>query len=59
MSGKYYGFKFHDLHDDDELNEIETFVDEGTPVIIVADLDDLYELGIEPSHVEMVNRLNG
>lgn len=45
MSGTYYGVEFDELNED-EVEEIETFVNEGTPVILVEDIDDLSLLGI-------------
>lgn len=53
MSGKWYGIN-SDLTDDDEIKNIEVFVSEGTPIILVNDLSDLEDLGIDASEVEMV-----
>jgi len=45
MSGSYYGVKFtNDFKK--EMEEITTFVLEGTPVIIVDSKEDLQDLGI-------------
>lgn len=54
-TGKYYGIELsEDL--EKEMEEIQTFVNEGTPVIIVNDLDDLDSLGIYPDEIEMIER---
>lgn len=39
MSGVAYGVEFDDM--EDELENIEGFLNEGTPVILVASLDEL------------------
>jgi len=52
MSGKYYGVKLTDDLEE-EMEQIETFVNEGVPVVIVDDLTDLEELGIN-GDVEMI-----
>jgi len=45
MSGSYYGVEFtNDFKK--EMEEITTFVLEGTPVIIVDSKEDLQDLGI-------------
>ena len=41
MSGKYYGFDMSDESDREKMKQIEGFLDEGTPVILVNDLSDL------------------
>ncbi len=53
MSGKYYGINISSVRSDED--NIETFTDEGTPCILVNSLEDLTELDIEPSEVEMVD----
>jgi len=53
MSGKYYGFRIgKELISD--VSNIQVFVYEGTPVILVDVLDDLKTFGINPADVEMV-----
>lgn len=53
MSGKYYGIEIDSIEDD--LENIECFVNEGTPVIITGDLSDLeFVYGIEENDVEIV-----
>lgn len=42
--------------DDDVINNIEIYNSEGTPVIIVIDLEDLESLGIELSNVKVANQ---
>jgi len=54
MSGKWYGINV-DITDEDEQDNIKQFVGEGTPVILVRELDDLNDLDIEPGEVEMVS----
>jgi len=53
MSGHYYG-KRVDLTDRDDREDINIFTDEGTPCILVNELEDLENLGIDASEVEMV-----
>ncbi len=54
MSGKFYAVELSDDISDDELEQINAYADEGTPVIIVGDLLDLEELDIDPDSVELV-----
>jgi hypothetical protein len=54
MSGKYYGFDMSDESDREKMKQIEGFLDEGTPVILVNDLSDLESLDIDPTEVKMV-----
>lgn len=53
MSGHYYGKKV-DLNDREDRSDIEIFTDECTPCILVNELEDLDNLGIDASEVEMV-----
>lgn len=55
MSGTFYGIDT-DIWDDDEIENIEGFVLEGTPVILVESLEDLEALDIDPDDVQMVTR---
>ena len=55
MSGKFYGIE-SDIEDQDEIDNINEFVNTGVPIILVNDLDDLSDLDIDPSEVEMVNK---
>ena len=53
MSGRWYSFEFEDLND--ELENIEGFVNEDTPVLIATDLNSACDmLEIEVSEVEVV-----
>ena len=52
MSGKWYGIKIFSLMKDHD--NIMQFIREGTPVVIVDNLEDVEELGINPAEVEMV-----
>ena len=58
MSGTFYGVEISDDDDDavKEMAQINIFAQEGTPVIIVGELDVLEELGIDPDSVVMVDR---
>ena len=58
MSGTLYGVEISGDDDDSvkEMAQINTFSQEGTPVIIVGELDDLEELGIDSDSVVMVDR---
>ena len=53
MSGKYYATKV-DITDENEQENIRVFLSEGTPVILVNDLEDLSELDIDVDEVEIV-----
>ncbi len=52
VSGKWYAIQIRDVYEDQE--NIETFVQEGTPVILCQDLSDLGDLGIDVDEVEIV-----
>jgi hypothetical protein len=54
MSGRYYGKKISSLNYK-ELEDINIFVNEGTPVILVDELESLENSGIDPDDVEMVS----
>jgi len=54
MTGKHYAIKV-DISDEDEQGNIRTFCGEGTPVIMVEDLEDAANLfNIEVSDIEIV-----
>jgi len=53
MTGKFYGIKV-DIDSSDEIDNINTFTGDGTPVILVNDLEDLEDLDIDPKNVTMV-----
>lgn len=53
QSGHYYGTTVN-IASDEEYENIVLFTGEGTPVILTEDLDDLTDLGIYPSQVEML-----
>ena len=55
MSGAYYGVELSG-DTEKEMEQIEVFASEGTPVIIVGDLSDLEEMEIDPDSVQMVER---
>lgn len=52
MSSGVFAVKIDSVHLDSE--NIEIFVTEGTPIIIVDSLDDLEDFGIDPAEVEIV-----
>jgi hypothetical protein len=52
-SGKFFGIKVN-IESEDEIENIKTFTDEGTPIILVNDLADLEDLDIDPADVEMI-----
>ncbi len=55
MSNKWYGLKI-DITDEEEIQNIKQFVEEGTPVIIAEDLDALESLyDLDKDEVEMVS----
>lgn len=55
MSEKFYGVKIS-TDDEREMEEIKIFAAEGSPIIMVHDLEDLVEINIDPSEVEMIER---
>jgi len=52
MSGKFYGIEV-DMNDE-EIDNIEQFTNEGTPVILVNDLSDLGIFDIDEDDITMV-----
>ena len=52
MSGKFYGIEV-DMNDE-EIENIEQFTNEGTPVILVNDLSDLGIFDIDEDDITMV-----
>lgn len=55
MSGKFYG-KNIDLYSPSEWGDIQQFTGEGTPCILVEDLEDAADLlDISPEEIEVVN----
>ena len=61
MSGKYYAMEtvncLGDFYvDDEEMLRYQTFIDEGTPVIICDDLDTLREALPEDSIIEVIEK---
>ena len=55
MSGKFYGIELP-INSDDAMDEIDEFVQQGTPVIIVENLEDLEKLGLKVEIIIMVER---
>lgn len=47
----YYAASIWSLEDDEDINDIQSLVEEGTPVIIVQELEDLADLGIKVSEI--------
>ena len=53
-NGQYYGRDVN-IHDEDEIENIEIFVNEGVPVILVENLDDLKVLyDIDKKDIKMI-----
>ncbi len=53
LSGKFYGKYIDSVRSDSQ--DITVFTEEGTPVIIVNEIEDVDALGINPKDVTMVN----
>ena len=55
LSGTAYA-KEIDMKDEDELENIQTFVSEGTPVILTQDLEDLesWDIGFNTDDIVIV-----
>lgn len=55
MSGKWYGVEMSDDHEE-EMKQIQALAEEGTPSIIVEDIDDIDQFGGDADDVIMVTR---
>jgi len=59
MSGKYYGYDMTGDDDESIIKQIEGFVNEGTPVLIIhneKDIEDFFPQEWEDANVIMVER---
>lgn len=52
MSGKYYGLKITDI--DNDIENINSFIEGGEPVILCETLDDLDIFNIDKNNVQIV-----
>lgn len=52
MSGKFIGKEIDSVGDD--LEDMTILTEEGTPILLVDDMDSLEQLGITPDDVELV-----
>lgn len=56
QSGQFFGINIGSLNgNDEEIENIEIFTSESTPVILVESLEDLRDLGINSLDVIMVD----
>ena len=46
MSNKLYGFDMGNVSDNEIMEDIRSFTDEGTPVLLVESLEDVAEFGV-------------
>ena len=53
LSVKYYGYPVPE-DGEDAMEEINGFVRDGVPAIVVSDIEDLWDLDIDPTDVQMV-----
>ena len=53
MSGKWYGVEVGEFLDDTEVKNIETFANEGSPVLLCYDLELAAEF-VDIADIEMV-----
>lgn len=51
---KWYAVEFGDEIDDVAKDDIEQFVSEGVPVVIVEDLADMEDLGVSEDEIQIV-----
>lgn len=54
LSGKFYGADISHLDEEEKIERIEDFANQGTPGIIVTELDDIEELGINVEEIKIV-----
>lgn len=54
MSGKLYGADVSELDADDLMERLEGFANEGTPALIVGELDDVADFGIDVEDITIV-----
>ena len=54
MSGTWYAVDVTELDQDEQNERISSFTSVGTPVILVGELEDLEEIGIELEEVRIV-----
>lgn len=54
MSGKYYAVDVDRLDNDEKMERIEQFTNQGTPVLTLNSVDDLWEFDIDIDDVQMV-----
>lgn len=52
MSGRFIAIK-HDQNENADIDAVNTFTEEGTPIILVNEIEDLSELDIDPDDVEI------
>jgi hypothetical protein len=54
LTNKWYAVDFGDDIDDEAKGDIEIFAREGTPVVIVNDLADMEEFGVEENEITVI-----
>jgi hypothetical protein len=55
MTGKWYAKEFEEDHVEQELDDIMLFANEGTPVVLIDDLESFCdEMDVELSEIEVV-----
>lgn len=52
LGNKWYALEIDNIRNDEE--NIKEFVAEGTPVVLLEDLDDMEELGVKKRNIEIV-----
>lgn len=54
MSNKWYASDVSGMFQDDLIERLETFANEGTLSVVVGDLDDLIDINVETDEVTIV-----
>lgn len=54
ISGKYFATDISNLQDEDKVERLQDFIDQSISIILVLDLVDLWDFGINPEEVETV-----
>jgi len=56
LSGKYYGYDISDLSGDDLLDDINGFLNQSDPVLLVDDLWDAKKFGVDKEDIKIIKK---
>lgn len=54
LTQRYYGFDMEHATNDEIMSQIESFISQGSPVLLVEDIEDAEQFDIDPDDIEMV-----